>query len=121
MNTAVAASSVDTTFGGLIMGAGVDPWTMVYCAIAASIVGMLTHWFKKFYKDGEQHSLTDWYIFKNPKASLLAVGTMLLGLFAAFAPLDYTTLSLYQVVAQAFAIGYAADTLNSGETVPPKA
>jgi hypothetical protein len=100
------------TFGGLIFNLGAGPWTMVMMGIASALAGMISHWAKVYFKDGVKHSITDWYIFKNPKGTLLAVVSMLGALFAAFAPLDYTTLSLYQVITQAFAIGYAADTLN---------
>ena len=110
------------TFGYLLFGGGLNPWTLVGLAIVASLFGMFSHWAKIVFKDKRfDVSFLEYFFIRNFKASCFAAVAMLGGLFAAFAPLDYTQLTAYQVVLQAFAIGYASDSiLNSAEIEPPK-
>ncbi len=105
-----------TTFGSLVLGSGQSPWFMVMVAVSASLIGMGTSWMKKQYKDDIGVGFVQYFFVKNIKGTILAVTAMLGGLFAAFAPLDYTTITLYQVTVQAFTIGYAANSVvNSAE------
>lgn len=100
----------DHTFGSLVMGTGLSPYSLISLAITSAVVGMFTHWIKKQYKDDMKVGWFSYFFVTNRKATLQAVIGGLTGLFAAFAPIDYTTISGYQVVLQAFAIGYAVDS-----------
>lgn len=100
-----------TTFGYLLMGAGPDPWSMIFLGIVSGLVGMFSHWAKIVFRDKVDVTVLEYFFFDNLKASIYASAGTLAALFAAFAPLDYTTMSLYQVVTQAFAIGYASDSI----------
>jgi hypothetical protein len=102
--------AVGTTFADLFMWQQSSPWDLVWIAIVSAFLGMITHWAKKYYKDGNGVTIVDWFWRKNPRATLVAVLTMLGTLFATFAPLDYTTITLYQTITQAFTVGYAADS-----------
>jgi hypothetical protein len=55
-------------------------------------------------------SVLQYFSVENVQATLTASAATLAALLAAFAPLDYTTITAYQVVMRAFAIGYAADS-----------
>ena len=100
----------DHTFGSLIMGIGLSPYYLIALAVISAMLGMFSHWFKMQYKDQVDVSWFSYFFVINRKATLQAVFGGLTGLFAAFAPIDYTTISGYQVVMQAFAIGYAVDS-----------
>lgn len=100
----------DHTFGSLVMGAGLSPYSLIALAVVSAIAGMFSHWMKKQYKDGMNVGWFSYFFVTNRRATLQAVLGGLTGLFAAFAPIDYTTISGYQVVLQAFAIGYAVDS-----------
>lgn len=106
-----------TTFGSLIFGFGASPYAMVAVAVGSAIAGMFTHWSKKQFKDGININWYQYFFVSDVKSTIYAVIGMLGGLFAAFAPIDYTTISLYQVVMQSFAIGFAANSaLNSASS-----
>lgn len=118
-----AVANVSTTFGDLLLGGGASPWTLVAISIASATVGMVSHWIKIVYKDQNVDlSVFEYFFIQNGRASLTAFMGVLAGLFASFAPLDYTTISAYQVLTQAFAVGYAADSVfNSvAPSTPPK-
>ena len=100
----------DHTFGSLVMGAGLSPYTLIAVAVVSAVVGMFSHWLKKQYKDDMGVGWFSYFFVTNRKATVQAILGGLAGLFAAFAPIDYTTISGYQVVMQAFAIGYAVDS-----------
>lgn len=100
----------DHTFGSLVMGTGLSPYSLVAIAVISAIVGMFSHWMKKQYKDDMNVGWFSYFFVTNRKATMQAVLGGLTGLFAAFAPIDYTTMTGYQVVLQAFAIGYAVDS-----------
>lgn len=111
-------NSAPNTFGYLLFGGGINPWYLILMAVVSSLAGMFSHWAKVVFKDKRfDFSVFEYFFVKNLKASLYASLGTLAGLFAAFAPLDYTTLTAYQVVLQAFAIGYASDSiLNSASS-----
>lgn len=100
----------DHTFGSLVLSTGLSPYYLAALAIVSVLLGMFSHWFKMQYKDQVDISWFSYFFVINRKATLQAVFGGLTGLFAAFAPIDYTTISGYQVVMQAFAIGYAVDS-----------
>jgi hypothetical protein len=100
-----------STFGTLLLGEVQSPWTLVIIAIVSALIGMFSHWFKKEYKDNIGVGVVNYFFILNLKATVFATLGMISGLFAAFAPLDYTTVSTYQVLVQSFTIGYAADSL----------
>lgn len=101
----------DNTFGSLLMGVGLSPYTMLVLAIVSALVGMFVHWAKKQYKDDMGVSLFCYFFVVNRLATFKAVTGGLAALFAAFAPIDYTTVTAYQVILQAFAIGYGVDSV----------
>lgn len=110
-----------TTFGSLVMGMDSSPWILVVAAVVASMVGMLLHWGKVVFKDRLDVTILQYFFVFKFKNTVYAVLGVLGGLFAAFAPIDYTTISMYQVVMQAFAIGYASDSMfntSIGDSVP---
>ena len=110
-----------TTFGSLVLGLGSGPWTLVFASIVSALFGMLLHWGKVVFKDKLDVSLLEYFFVLKIKNTLYAVLGVLGGLFAAFSPIDYTTISLYQVIMQAFAIGYASDSMfntSLGDSVP---
>ena len=106
-----------STFGTLLLGEVNSPWTLVILAIVSALIGMFSHWFKKEYKDNIGVGVIKYFFVNNLKATVFAVMGLLGGLFAAFAPLDYTTVSTYQVLVQSFTIGYAADSLINSAVV----
>lgn len=108
---------MDTTFGALILGGNMNPYVLVVLGIVASLAGMLTNWYKKYFRDQTTASMFQYFFVFNFRGTVYAIGAMLAGLFAAFAPIDYTTISAYQVVMQAFAIGYVADSAFNGTTI----
>lgn len=106
------ARPLSTTFGDLLLGTGASPWSLVSLALLAATFGMFFHWVKIVFKDKRiDLSFFRYFFVENRKATYTAFTGMLAGLFASFAPLDYTTISAYQVLTQAFAIGYAADNV----------
>lgn len=107
-----------TTFADLFMWQHSSPWDLVWIAIVSAFLGMITHWAKKYYKDGNGVTIVDWFLRKNPRATLVAVLTMLGTLFVTFAPLDYTTITLYQTITQAFTVGYSADSFFNTSHTP---
>lgn len=111
----------DNTFGSLVMGTNLSPYVLIAVATVSAIAGMFSHWFKKQFKDDMNVGWFCYFFIVNRKATLTAVAGGLAGLFAAFAPIDYTTISGYQVVLQAFSIGYAVDSaFNSADTEKDK-
>lgn len=100
-----------TTFGDLAFGGQKDPYMLIGIAVVAATVGMFSHWVKLRYKDKENTNLLEYFFVDNLKATLIAFASMLGGLAATFGPLDYTTISVYQVLTQAFTLGYASDSL----------
>lgn len=105
------AANAGTTFGDLFFGTYESPWALVGVALLSALAGMVSHWIKKFYTEYETESFFDWFFVKNKRGTVLAIIGMLGALFAAFAPIDYTTISSYQVFTQAWAVGYAADSI----------
>lgn len=104
--------STSMTFGDLLLGHIVQPWALVALAITSGLVGMFSHWVKLVFKDKQTGlGMVQYFFVKNFRATLLAVGGTLAALFAAFAPLEIATITAYQVITQAFAIGYASDSV----------
>lgn len=109
-----------STFGTLILGDTQGPWVLVFLAVVCALTGMIGHWLKKSYKKEIHSSLLQYFFVTNVRATIFATLGMLAGLFAAFAPLDYTSISTYQVITQSFTIGYAANSaLNSEDETKP--
>ena len=108
------------TFGSLIFGFSTNPLVMILVAVLSALVGMFAHWSKKQYRDDINIEWYKYFFVSDVKSSIHAVLGMLAGLFAAFAPIDYTTISLYQVVMQSFVIGYSANSAlnNASQTKP---
>ena len=106
------------TFGHMLLGGGLDPWWLVLAAVLSALIGMMTHWAKKVYKDGDTFGFVEYFFVKNLRASVITTLTMLGGLFAAFAPLTIDSVTLYQVILQSWTIGYSADSAfnNAEET-----
>lgn len=102
---------VGTTFSDLIFGNFSDPWALVAIGLISALVGMFTHWAKVHFSEPNTVGFYQWFFVTNKKGSLIAILTMLGALFATFGPLDYTTITAYQVFTQAWAIGYAADSV----------
>lgn len=99
-----------TTFGSLLMGSSVQPIYLVAVAIVSALVGMFSHWAKKQFRDKIDVNWFSYFFIQNRKATFVTVGGVLAGLFTAFAPIDYTTITAYQVIVQAFAVGFASDS-----------
>lgn len=112
-----AATAKTTTFADLFFSGDFTPWELVAISITAAFVGMFTHWVKVFYKENTHISVFEWFFVHNVRGTVFAVLGLLGALAVAFAPLDYTTITAYQAVSQAWAIGYAADSMfNSQQT-----
>lgn len=105
-----------TTFGDLILNKGLPPMVLLTIAVVTAAVGMFSHWLKKFYKDKTGVSAFEYFFVNNWKATAIAFASMLGTLFATFAPLDYTSITVYQVLTQAFSIGYASDSVFNSTT-----
>lgn len=111
----------DNTFGSLIMGDDLNPYVLIAIAIVSCLVGMFSHWMKKQYRDDMEVDWFSYFFVTNRKATLAAFIGGMSALFAAFVPIDYTTISGYQVVVQAFSIGYAVDSVfNTAEVTEAK-
>jgi hypothetical protein len=111
----------DNTFGSLIMGDNLNPYVLIALAVASCVIGMFSHWMKKQYRDGMEIDWFSYFFVTNRRATLAAFLGGMSALFAAFVPIDYTTISGYQVVVQAFSIGYAVDSVfNTAEVTEAK-
>ena len=102
---------MSTTFGDLILSNYRDPYSLLAIGLAVATVGMFSHWFKIVYKDKEPVNFVQYFFVQNRRASLIAFITMLGSLVVTFGPLDYTQLTVYQVITQAFTLGYASDSV----------
>ena len=112
-----------TTFSDLLIGPGVSPYTLVIIAIASATFGMFCHWIKIHFKDKRRIRVFEYFFVHNLQATCIAFFTMLATLFAAFGPLDYTHVTVYEIFTQAFSLGYASDSIfntTEVETVPLK-
>jgi hypothetical protein len=127
VNEAVGAAVHGTTFADLFLAAPYNPWLLLAVAFFAGFAGMATHWLKVSFKEGTSVSFFDWFFKYNLKGTLFSTMSMCGALFTVFAPLDYTTITIFQVVSQAWAVGYASDSifnsatriaLPNGETAP---
>lgn len=122
MNTGVlegienSASAAGTTFSDLLLGTYTNPWWLVLMAVTSATTGMVTHWLKAYYREDKSFSFYLWYFKANVKGTVLSVLSMLGALFATFAPLDYTMITAWQVITQAWTIGYAADSFFGTKT-----
>ena len=109
--------STGTTFSDLLIGPGVNPWTLVYIAVGSATFGMFCHWMKIHYKDKRKIRLFEYFFVHNLRSTAIAFVTMLASLFAAFGPLDYSHVTVYEIFTQAFSLGYATDSIfNSFES-----
>jgi hypothetical protein len=99
------------TFADLIFSRGISPVDLIWIAILSATVGMISHWMKINYKDKLDVSILQYFFVQNLQATIVAFGTMLASLVTVFAPLDYDHITVYQVVSQAFGIGYACDSI----------
>lgn len=92
----------------------VDPmWIMVW-AVVAGFAGMVSHWFKRNIKDKDDVSFLDWFVFSKFKSTLIAVGTMALGIISTIMPMEVSQLGLYQALVLGFTMGYASDSAFNG-------
>lgn len=121
---AAQAAPVSTTFGDLFFSGFTDPWSLVMIAVVSAMLGMVTHWFKATYKKQTHLTMYQWFIEDNLWRLFWSVAGTLGALFTLFAPLDYTTITVYQVISQAWAVGFASDSIintsaySEGDTDP---
>lgn len=92
----------------------VDPVWIVIWAVAAGFIGMVSHWFKRNVKDKDDVSFLDWFVFSKLKSTLIAIGTMALGVISTIMPMEVAQLGLYQALVLGFTMGYAADSAFNG-------
>lgn len=127
VNEAVGVAVQGTTFADLLLVSPNNPWLLLAIAFASALVGMVTHWLKVSFKEGSSVSFFDWFFKYNLKGTVWSVINLTGALFAMFAPLDYTTITVFQVISQAWTVGYASDSifnsatraaLPQGETAP---
>lgn len=101
---------MENTFGAIFFR-HTTPEMMMVWAFFSSVFGMIIHWCKVTYKDKMDVGTSFEYFFvKDLRSTILALLSMAGALFATFAPIDYTTVTTYQVILQAFSIGYLADS-----------
>ena len=93
------------------MGGGLSPWLMVAFAVISGLAGMFSHWIKLVFKDKLDLGVLQYFFVNNLRSTIYACVGTLGALFAAFSSVDYTTTTAYQVIIQAFAIGYASDSI----------
>ena len=94
---------------------------LVCATLGASVFGMISHWFKVYFKDKNKITFLKWFLFSNFKGTCYAIAAVGSATLAYLAPIDIQHFSLYQAITQGLAIGYAADSIfnSAGQTVDP--
>lgn len=102
------------TFNDLVFGQLNEPWLVMAACFAASIAGMLTHFYKKVTRDGVQATLREWFVTSDIKSTFTTIASVLVSTFIAIAPYDVGSLTLWGAVTLGFPIGYMSDSAFNG-------
>lgn len=96
------------------------PWVIFSSAFAGGLVGMVSHWFKKFWKDETSSDLVQWFFIKNFRGTIYATGAMLASISATMMPLPVESTTLWGAVTLGYGLGWASDSAANGDS-PPEA